>query len=123
MKNLLLQKKNQRKSSGLEKIASAKTTDEVQEIRKTLLGKKSEISDILKNMCNLSADDNSQIPIKTIDRALLKIDDENSKYLFEVDEPIDGRILEFTGAGIFHNLFHRSGVTDGCCFSAHSHID
>lgn len=45
------------KSSGLDKIENVKNILELEQIRKELTGKKSELSDVLKSMSNLSQED------------------------------------------------------------------
>ena len=50
---------------GLTKIANSKTIDELQEVRKELTGKKSELSEILKNMGSLTPEMRKEIGLKT----------------------------------------------------------
>ena len=42
------------RKKGLEKIETIKTLEELQDVRKTLTGKKSELSDVLKSLGSLS---------------------------------------------------------------------
>ena len=50
------------KKDGLEKIEKSQSMDELQEVRKELMGKKSGLSEILKSMSSLSVDEKKEIP-------------------------------------------------------------
>ncbi len=55
------------KEKGLQKIEKVSILSELDEVRKELLGKKSEISDVLKSMSNLSIDDKKKIGMLATD--------------------------------------------------------
>ncbi len=58
-------KLEQIKEKGLERICKASSMAELEEVRKDLMGKKSELSDVLKNMGSLSAEDKKKIGMIT----------------------------------------------------------
>ena len=49
------------KTKGLEKIKNVKTIAELEEVRKELTGKKSELSEVLKSMKDLSVEEKKTI--------------------------------------------------------------
>ena len=58
-------KLEQIKEKGLERICKASSMAELEEVRKDLMGKKSELSEVLKNMGSLSAEDKKKIGMIT----------------------------------------------------------
>ncbi len=58
-------KLEQIKEKGLERICKASSMAELEKVRKDLMGKKSELSDVLKNMGSLSAEDKKKIGMIT----------------------------------------------------------
>ncbi len=58
-------KLEQIKEKGLERINSVSSMAELEEVRKDLMGKKSELSEVLKSMGSLSADDKKKIGMIT----------------------------------------------------------
>ncbi len=83
------------KVSGLEKIANAKNTNELEEIRRELTGKKSELSEVLKNMSSLSPEEKKTIGMLTTEirnafnDSLAKKEEEIISNTSVLDEPID----------------------------------
>ena len=83
------------KEKGLKKISEAKTVDELQEIKKDLTGKKSDLAEVLKNMGSLSGDERKEIGIlvtdikNTFNDAFLKKEEEIISSKSVLDEPID----------------------------------
>ncbi|MBQ2639688.1 MAG: phenylalanine--tRNA ligase subunit alpha [Bacilli bacterium] len=83
------------KSKGLERIKEAKDISELEEIRKEITGKKSELSDVLKHMKDLSNEDKKTVGMKVTE---IKKDfsdnlDKKKEELIEsmsvLEEPID----------------------------------
>lgn len=83
------------KVSGLEKITNAKNTNELEEIRRELTGKKSELSEVLKNMSSLSPEEKKTIGMLTTEirnafnDSLAKKEEEIISNTSVLDEPID----------------------------------
>ena len=83
------------KVNGLEKIAKVKSISELEEVRKELTGKKSELSEVLKNMSSLSSDDKKTIGMLTteIKRSFEEKMQEKSEAIISsmsvLEEPID----------------------------------
>ena len=83
------------RKKGLEKIKNAKTADEVQELRKDLIGKKSAMSQILKSMSSLSAEEKKEVGMKATEiRELFtkEMDEKEIEIISNksvLDEPID----------------------------------
>lgn len=83
------------KVSGLEKINNAKNTNELEEIRRELTGKKSELSEVLKNMSSLSPEEKKTIGMLTTEirnaftDSLAKKEEEIISNTSVLDEPID----------------------------------
>lgn len=95
------------KIAGLDKISSAKSTVELEEVRKELMGKKSDLSDALKSIGGLSLEEKRDVgmlatEIKNIFNEQLKVKEEEIIAAMSVlDEPLDVTIpgkKEFTGA-------------------------
>ena len=83
------------KASGLEKIESVKSVAELEEVRKDLTGKKSDLADVLKNMGSLSPEDRKSIGMITTDiknvfaEKLQKKEEDLISNMSVLDEPID----------------------------------
>ena len=83
------------KTKGLEKIETAKTLAELEEVRKELTGKKSELSAILKSMKTLSPEEKKSIGIqsteikKTFENKLQLKEEEIIENTSVLKEPID----------------------------------
>ena len=89
------EKLNDIQKDGLKKIEDAKTTEELQELRKDLMGKKSGLSEILKSMSSLSVEEKKEIGMKATEiRELFtkKIEEKEAEIISNksvLDEPID----------------------------------
>ena len=100
---------------GLAKIEAAKDVNELQEVRKELTGKKSDLSEILKNMGNLSPEMRKEIGLKTtevrnkfseeLDKKQVTLIDNKSV----LDEPLD---LTLPGSKLMEGSLHP--VTQMC---------
>ncbi len=83
------------KANGLEKIKNAKTVAELEEVRKELTGKKSELSEVFKMMGTLSNEDKKSVGMfvtklkTTFDEKLAQKSEELISNTSVVDEPID----------------------------------
>ena len=83
------------KTKGLEKIETAKTLAELEEVRKELTGKKSELSAILKSMKTLSPEEKKSIGMqsteikKTFENKLQLKEEEIIENTSVLNEPID----------------------------------
>ena len=97
------------KVNGLEKIAKVKSISELEEVRKELTGKKSELSEVLKNMSSLSSDDKKTIGMLTteIKRSFEEKMQEKSEAIISsmsvLEEPID---LTLPGKKICEGALH-----------------
>lgn len=97
------------KNNGLEKIDKIASISELEEIRKNLLGKKSELSNVLKQMGSLSIEDKKTIgmyatEIKTIFTEKLQQKEEQLISSMSVlDEPID---LTIPGKNVNEGSLH-----------------
>ena len=61
----MLKKLEKIRNLGLQKIEEAKTISELQEITKSLMGKKSELTEVLKNMSFLANEEKKNVGIVT----------------------------------------------------------
>ena len=83
------------KKSGLEKINSTKTVEELQEIRKDLTGKSSELSEVLKSLGSLSVEEKKTIGMEATEiknlfaEALSKKEEELISSKSVLDSPLD----------------------------------
>ena len=97
------------KTSGLEKIDEVKKISELEEVRKQLTGKKSELSAVLKSMSSLSPEDKKTIgmlitEIKTnFAEKIQKKEEELISSMSVLDEPID---LTLPGKKISEGALH-----------------
>ena len=100
---------DQIKIKGLEKIETAKNLNELEEIRKELTGKKSELSKVLKSMSSLSPEDKKTIgmlstEIKTSFMEKLQLKEKQIISTMSVlDEPID---LTIPGKKVSEGALH-----------------
>lgn len=99
------------KKEGLKKIEHSSHVTELEEIRKELMGKKSELSQVLKSMSTLSDEEKRTIgmlatDIKTIFTNALQAKEEELISLMSVlDEPIDITLPgKFLGEGALHPI-------------------
>lgn len=97
--------------SGLEKIDSSKTLEELEEVRKELTGKKSDLAEVLKTLGSLSGEERKQIGIKAteIKNSFASKLEEKEKELIDsksvLDEPIDLTLPgKKVGEGVLHPL-------------------
>ena len=58
---------------GLEKIDATKTIQELEDVRKDLMGKKSELAEVLKNMGSLAPEDKKSVGMMTTEIICLKV--------------------------------------------------
>ena len=83
------------KKDGLEKIEKSQSMDELQEVRKELMGKKSGLSEILKSISSLSVDEKKEIGMKTTEireEFTKKIEEKEAEIISNksvLSEPID----------------------------------
>ena len=97
------------KIKGLEKIENVKNMSELEEVRKEIIGKKSELSEVLKLMSSLSSDDKKIIgrfitEIKTVFVDKLKLKEEQLIASMSVlDKPID---LTLPGKKVSEGALH-----------------
>ena len=83
------------RKKGLEKIETIKTLEELQDVRKTLTGKKSELSDVLKSLGSLSPEMRKEMGMLSTEIKNIFVDKLNEKEeeiissTSVLDEPID----------------------------------
>ena len=83
------------KTKGLEKIENAKTLVELEEVKKDLTGKKSELAEVFKNMGSLSADEKKSVGMLTTEiknvfaEKLSRKEEEIISNMSVLDRPID----------------------------------
>ena len=100
---------------GLAQIESVKNIEELQEVRKNLTGKKSELSEVLKTLGSLSPNEKKEIGMKTTEIKKILTDKLNEKEeqlilaKSVLDEPID---LTLPGTKIKKGVLHP--VTQMC---------
>ncbi len=94
---------------GLEKIDGAKSTEELQDIRRELTGKKSELSEVTKSMSSLSIEMRKEVGLQTteirniFETTLNKKEEELISSKSVLDEPIDLTIPGTkVGSGVLH---------------------
>ena len=111
MKEKLLEIRKQ----GLEKIESIKTLEELQDVRKYLTGKKSELAEVLKSLGSLSPEIRKEMGMQSTEIKNIFVDKLNEKEeqiissKSVLDEPID---LTLPGAKIVKGVLHP--VTQMC---------
>lgn len=111
MKEKLVQIRKQ----GLEKIESIKTIEELQDVRKSLTGKKSELSEVLKSLGSLPDEMRKEIGIQSTEIKNIFVDKLNEKEeqiissKSVLDEPID---LTLPGTKVSKGVLHP--VTQMC---------
>ena len=80
---------------GLEKIDATKTIQELEDVRKDLMGKKSELADVMKNMGSLALEDKKSVGMMTTEiknvfqEKLASKEEEIIASMSVLDEPID----------------------------------
>lgn len=100
---------------GIDKINSIKDINEILDIRKELLGKKSELSEVMKSIGSLNPDEKKEIGMKVTEiRNILenKINEKEEILILNksvVEEPID---ITIPGKKVNHGLLHP--VTQMC---------
>jgi len=103
------------RNHGIEKIELTKSLEELQEVRKDLTGKKSELSEVLKNFRDLSDDMRKEMGILTTEIRNVfaeKLADKEEKLISNksvLDEPID---LTLPGTKVKKGVLHP--VTQMC---------
>ena len=105
------EKLEQIKNNGLKKIKEAKNVSELEEVRKELTGKKSELSEVLKSMSSLSPEEKKEIGMITTEirnifsEELQKKEQELIEKMSVLEEPIDLTIPgKITNEGSLHPL-------------------
>ena len=100
---------------GLEKIEKAKTVEEVQEVRKDLMGKNSELTKVLKGMSSLSAEEKKEIGMKATEireECTKKLEEKEGEIISNksvLDEPLD---LTLPGKQVGEGALHP--ITQMC---------
>ena len=100
---------------GLEKIEKAKTVEEVQEVRKDLMGKNSELTKVLKGMSSLSAEEKKEIGMKATEireEFTQKLEEKEGEIISNksvLDEPLD---LTLPGKQVGEGALHP--ITQMC---------
>lgn len=103
------------RKKGLEKIETIKTLEELQDVRKTLTGKKSELSDVLKSLGSLSPEMRKEMGMLSTEIKNIFIDKLNEKEeeivssTSVLDEPLD---LTLPGSKVSKGVLHP--VTQMC---------
>lgn len=103
------------RNSGLKKIKESKNTEELQEITKQLMGKKSELTNILKSMSDLTILEKKEIGIKTTEIKNIfndKIKEKEEELISSksvLDEPLD---LTIPGTMVSEGTLHP--ITQMC---------
>lgn len=111
----MLEKLEQIRNLGLQKIEETKTIIELQEITKSLMGKKSELTEVLKNMSSLTNDEKKNVGIVTteIKDVFNKKIKEKEEVLIAsksvLDEPLD---LTIPGSEVSEGALHP--ITQMC---------
>ena len=105
------EKLEQIKENGLKKIESAKTIEELAEVRKDLTGKKSELADVMKTMGSLTPEERKEIGMQTTEIKNVfatKLDEKEEELIANksvLDEPIDLTLPGTkTSKGVLHPL-------------------
>ena len=100
---------------GLEKIEKAKTVEEVQEVRKDLMGKNSELTKVLKGMSSLSAEEKRETGMKATEireEFTKKLEEKEGEIISNksvLDEPLD---LTLPGKQVGEGALHP--ITQMC---------
>ena len=103
------------RKKGLEKIETIKTLEELQDVRKTLTGKKSELSDVLKSLGSLSPEMRKEMGMLSTEIKNIFVDKLNEKEeeiissTSVLDEPLD---LTLPGSKVSKGVLHP--VTQMC---------
>ena len=100
---------------GLEKIEKAKTVEEVQEVKKDLMGKNSELTKVLKGMSSLSAEEKRETGMKATEireEFTKKLEEKEGEIISNksvLDEPLD---LTLPGKQVGEGALHP--ITQMC---------
>ncbi|MBR2678396.1 MAG: phenylalanine--tRNA ligase subunit alpha [Bacilli bacterium] len=100
---------------GLEKIEKTKTVEEVQEVRKDLMGKNSELTKVLKGMSSLSAEEKRETGMKATEireEFTKKLEEKEGEIISNksvLDEPLD---LTLPGKSVGEGALHP--ITQMC---------
>jgi len=100
---------------GLKKIEESKSSEEVQEVRKDILGKKSGLSEVLKSMSSLSVEEKKEIGMKATEIRNLfteKLEEKEAEIISNksvLDEPID---ISLPGSAVGSGALHP--ITQMC---------
>lgn len=100
---------------GLEKIEKAKTVEEVQEVKKDLMGKNSELTKVLKGMSSLSAEEKRETGMKATEireEFTKKLEEKEGEIISNksvLDEPLD---LTLPGKHVEEGALHP--ITQMC---------
>ena len=103
------EKLEQIKAEGLKKIEKVQSVSELEDVRKELMGKKSELSEVLKSMSSLSADEKKSVGMmiteikNTFSEKLLKKEEDIISNMSVLDEPID---LTLPGKKVSEGVLH-----------------
>ena len=103
------------RQKGLEKIESCKTIEELQEVRKDLTGKKSDLAEVLKTLGSLDAESKKEVGMKATEiknffaDKLLEKETELINLKSVLDEPID---LTLPGSKVCPGALHP--ITQMC---------
>ena len=96
---------------GLEKIEKAKTVEEVQEVKKDLMGKNSELTKVLKGMSSLSAEEKRETGMKATEireEFTKKLEEKEGEIISNksvLDEPLDLTLPgKHVGEGALHPI-------------------
>lgn len=111
----MLEKLEEIKKEGLEKIEEAKDTEQLQNIRRDLTGKKSGLSEVSKSMGSLSADMKKEVGMKLsqIKNFFTEKLDEKEKELIEAQSVLDEKIdLSLPGKKVGNGALHP--ITQMC---------
>ncbi len=91
----MIEKLEEIRKQGLEKIDNSKTVEQLQELRKDLMGKKSGMGEILKSMSSLSAEEKKEVGMKATEireEFTKKIEEKETEIISNksvLDEPLD----------------------------------
>ena len=83
------------KKNGLKKIEDSKTTQELEDVRKELTGKKSELAEVMKTISSLSPEEKKEVGMKATEiknsfaESLEKKEEELISSMSVLDEPLD----------------------------------
>ena len=126
---IMLERLEEIKKQGLEKINSAKSSKELEEIRRELLGKKSPLTEVLKTLGSLDVETKKQVGMKAneiknrFDEKLNEKDKDLVDNARVTDEEIDeiaaitAKVTDTVGVELWHykqNADFRKQIIDRC---------